>query len=128
MLNRKILSSTPWMYEPQESETIPGQSLTVSQIITKFQNGTLGNIAKPFHYDTPEGTPYSDEEFDAYDPTMSPDFDLVDAARHLAILSAKRRETKEHSSIAQQPPEVSPSKEPDTPEQVPPPPPKDAPA
>ena len=35
------------------SETIPGQASTVSEVLIKFTNGTLGDIGIPTHYDFP---------------------------------------------------------------------------
>lgn len=72
------------------SETIPGQALSVSEVLYKFTNGTLGNIALPIHYDFDDEVDVDDDVFDSFDPTLSPDFDLSDAEAYLRIIERKK--------------------------------------
>lgn len=65
------------------SETIPNQASTVSEVLLKFSNGTLGNIGLPNYYDFEEEIDIDDDVYDSYDPTLSPDFDLSDAEAYL---------------------------------------------
>ena len=74
----------------EKSETIPGQALSVSEVLYKFTNGTLGNIALPIHYDFDNETEVDDDVFDSFDPTQSPDFDLSDAEAYLRIIERKK--------------------------------------
>lgn len=71
---------TSFNYDPQinkgdkndlPSETIQGQSLTVTEVLIRFSRGTLPNIQFPVYYD-------EIEDFDVDDPTLRPDFDLSD--------------------------------------------------
>lgn len=64
-----------------EINTIPNQSLSVPDILEKFRNGTLGNIAKQVYYDE-----------DLYDPTLEPDYDIIDAERDLRLLQRPNQE------------------------------------
>jgi hypothetical protein len=74
----------------EKSETIPGQALSVSEVLYKFTNGTLGNIVLPIHYDLDGETEVDDDVFDSFDPTLSPDFDLSDAEAYLRIIEEKK--------------------------------------
>jgi hypothetical protein len=74
----------------EKSETIPGQALSVSEVLYKFTNGTLGNIALPIHYDFDDETEVDDDVFDSFDPTQSPDFDLSDAEAYLRMIEEKK--------------------------------------
>jgi hypothetical protein len=74
----------------EKSETIPGQALSVSEVLYKFTNGTLGNIALPIHYDFDDETEVDDDVFDSFDPTLSPDFDLSDAEAYLRTIAMEK--------------------------------------
>lgn len=74
----------------EKSETIPGQALSVSEVLYKFTNGTLGNIALPIHYDFDDEVEVDDDVFDSFDPTQSPDFDLSDAEAYLRMIEQKK--------------------------------------
>ncbi|MEM3318411.1 MAG: hypothetical protein QXT80_02565, partial [Thermoplasmatales archaeon] len=56
------------------SETIEGQSLTINEILIKFTQGTLPNIGLDNYYDTDQN---EEIDFDSYDPTLDPAFDLA---------------------------------------------------
>ena len=78
----------------QESETIQGQSLTVTEVLTRFSRGTLPNIQFPTYYDG------EDPDFDADDPTLRPDFDLSDTdniQEYIDYLTAKKEEIQTDS-------------------------------
>lgn len=61
-----------------ESEVIPNQSLTVNEVLQRFQAGTLPDITKtPRFEDNPD--------FDTINLTESPDWDLADATSVLEI-------------------------------------------
>lgn len=89
----KLIFKSQYQYEVTESsfeptseldsETIPEQSLSVNEVIQRFQNGTLDDIAKQPIFDN-----YDD--FDAYDITLLPDFDIVDAHQMLDEIYNKR--------------------------------------
>lgn len=74
------------------SETIPGQASTVSEVLLKFSQGTLGNIGMPTYYDYEEEIDIDDDVYNSYDPTLSPDFDLSDAEEYLRIQKQKEAE------------------------------------
>lgn len=60
------------------SETIEGQSLSINEILIKFTQGTLPNIGLDNYYDTDHN---EEIDFDSYDPTLDPAFDLADATQ-----------------------------------------------
>lgn len=79
----------------QESETIQGQSLTVTEVLTRFSRGTLPNIQFPTYYD-------EFEDFDADDPTLRPDFDLSDTdniQEYIDYLSIKKQEIETETPV-----------------------------
>lgn len=79
----------------QESETIQGQALTVTEVLTRFSRGTLPNIQFPTYYDDVE-------DFDADDPTLRPDFDLSDTdniQEYIDYLQAKKDEIKADTPV-----------------------------
>ena len=88
---------TSFNYDPQinkgdknelPSETIQGQSLTVTEVLIRFSRGTLPNIQFPVYYD-------EIEDFDADDPTLRPDFDLSDTdniQEYIDYLTIKKEE------------------------------------
>jgi hypothetical protein len=71
------------------SETVPGQALSVKEVLMKFTNGTLGDIGMPTYYDYEEDIEINDDVFDSYNPLLSPDFDLTDAEEYLRLQEAK---------------------------------------
>jgi len=76
-----------------ESETVQGQSLTVTEVLTRFSRGTLPNIQFPTYYD-------EIEDFDADDPTLRPDFDLSDTdniQEYIDYLTVKKEEIQTDS-------------------------------
>lgn len=72
------------------SETIEGQSLTVNEILIKFTQGTLPNLVFDNYYDSDQN---EDIDFDSYDPTLDPAFDLADATQ----LQFESEQLKENS-------------------------------
>lgn len=58
-----------------EIVTIPDMSYSIEEILRRSFSGSLPSIAKESYYDSENG----DVDFDDTDPTMAPDFDLVDA-------------------------------------------------
>lgn len=76
------------------SETIPDQSYTISEIITRFTGGILPNIQRNVSFD-------DDPTFDSDDITRRPDFDLVDASEALASLSEKFEAKKAAAQLEQ---------------------------
>lgn len=82
------------------SETIPDMSISVKEIIIKYASGTIGNLQKHGNYDL-EGSEVNPDEF--IDETMSPDFDLSDAAAlrtSLEVRAAEREKNKETQAKA----------------------------
>lgn len=74
------------------SETIEGQSLTINEILIKFTQGTLPNIGLDNYYDTDQ---YEEIDFDSYDPTLDPAFDLADATQlQYEAMQRKQEEIK----------------------------------
>jgi hypothetical protein len=73
----------------EKSETVPGQALSVKEVLMKFSNGTLGDIGMPTYYDYEEDIEINDDVFDSYNPLLSPDFDLTDAEEYLRLQEAK---------------------------------------
>lgn len=71
------------------SETVPGQALSVREVLIKFTNGTLGDIGMPTYYDYEDDVEINDDVFDSYNPLLSPDFDLTDAEEYLRLQEAK---------------------------------------
>lgn len=69
----------------KDSETVPNQSLTVDEVLKRFSNGTLPNIVQPvYHMDV--------DDFDAYDITENPAFDLTDAENYKNQLTHKQQQ------------------------------------
>ena len=78
-----------------ESETIQGQALTVTEVLTRFSRGTLPNIQFPTYYDEVE-------DFDADDPTLRPDFDLSDTdniQEYIDYLQTKKQEIETETPV-----------------------------
>ena len=68
-----------------DSMTIPNQDISAREILIKFNNGTLPNISKIPIYELDNNS----DDFDAVDPTKSPDYDLVDAQEGLSTIEQK---------------------------------------
>jgi len=80
----------------QPSETIEGQALTVTEVLTRFSRGTLPNIQFPTYFDEVE-------DFDADDPTLRPDFDLSDTdniQEYIDYLTAKKAEIQADTPVS----------------------------
>lgn len=80
----------------QNSETVPGQAYTVTEVLLRFNNGTLPNIVQPVYYD-------DNEDFDNIDPTLNPAFDLVDAEN---ILNDIKNNLEREKNKIQNSPEI----------------------
>ena len=79
----------------QKSETIQGQSLTVTEVLIRYSRGTLPNIQFPTYYDEVE-------DFDADDPTLRPDFDLSDTdniQEYIEYLQAKQKQIEADTPV-----------------------------
>lgn len=74
-----------------ESETIPDQSYSIEEIITRFTGGIMPTVNNRVFYD-------DDPDFDSVDPTMRPDYDLVDALADMDALS-KQFEARKQQDI-----------------------------
>lgn len=72
------------------SETIPGQASTVSEVLIKFTNGTLGDIGLSNYYDFEEEIEIDDDIYNSYNPLLNPDFDLTDAEAYLRNQEARK--------------------------------------
>ena len=71
-----------------ESETVPNQAFTVTEVLLRFNNGTLPNIVQPVFYD-------DTDDFDNIDPTLNPAFDMVDAENILKEINNNKKEREE---------------------------------
>lgn len=71
-----------------ESETIPDQSYSIEEIITRFTGGIMPTVNNRVFYD-------DDPDFDSIDPTMRPDYDLVDALSDMDALYKQFEARKE---------------------------------
>lgn len=81
-----------------QSETIPNQAFTVTEVLLRFSQGTLPNIVQPVYYD-------DTEDFDNIDPTLNPAFDFVDADNILREIDNNKKE-REELKIKQNSPEI----------------------
>ena len=82
-----ILQSIKERSNEKESETIQGQSLTVTEVLIRY-SWYVPDIQFPTYYD-------EIEDFDADDPTLRPDFDLSDTdniQEYIDYLSIKKQE------------------------------------
>ena len=89
----------------EPSETVPDQSYTISEIITRFTGGILPNITRDVSYD-------DEPTFESDDITRRPDFDIVDAMETLESLS-KKFETEKAAAQLEQPTQTAPEIKPD---------------
>lgn len=60
------------------SLTVPDQSLTISQVLTKFASGTLPNISKQPQYDYDETSDKKLDNMDNISPFRTQNYDLAD--------------------------------------------------
>lgn len=119
---------TPYTYDPKakicfekpnlfESETVPNQTYTIQEIITRFTGGIMPNVNRKIEFDQED---LSDENWDAIDLTRRPDYDLVDAIYDIEHLTERFLERKrEAESEAESEANKSPEKEPDNKEPKP---------
>lgn len=93
-----------------DSETIPDQSYSIEEIITRFTGGIMPTVNNRVFYD-------DDPDFDSIDPTMRPDYDLVDALSDMDALSkhfeARKKEDIQPAELEQPEDKKAPEKEPD---------------
>lgn len=68
------------------SLTVPGQTFTIKEILTKFSNGMELNLGHPGQFQ-------DDPSFDDYDVTRDPDFDLADATEQLSAFTERQQQT-----------------------------------
>ena len=71
-----------------QSETVPNQAFTVTEVLLRFSQGTLPNIVQPVYYD-------DTDDFDNIDPTLDPAFDMVDADNILNQIENNKKEREE---------------------------------
>lgn len=74
----------------EESETVPNQAYTVSEVLLRFSQGTLPNIDQPLYHD-------DTDDFDNIDPTLDPAFDLVDAENILNDINNNQKEREKNN-------------------------------
>ena len=90
-----------------ESETIPEQSYSIEEIITRFTGGIMPTVNNRVFYD-------DDPDFDSVDPTMRPDYDLVDALADMDALSkqfeARKKEDDTPAELEQPETQKAPEK------------------
>ena len=71
--------------------TVPDESLTIRQILDRFQKGLPVDGGQSYYYETDSD---HDAE-DVIDPTQRPDYDIIDAHNDLAELNEKRAKSRE---------------------------------
>ena len=74
-----------------ESETVPNQTFTIQEIITRFTGGIMPNVNRHIEFDQED---LREENFDAIDLTRRPDYDLVDAIYDIENLTERFLERK----------------------------------
>ena len=79
-----------------ESETVPNQTFTIQEIITRFTGGIMPNVNRKIEFDQEDPL---NENFDAIDPTRRPDYDLVDAIYDIENLTERFLERKREAEI-----------------------------
>ena len=65
-----------------KSETVPGEAQTVRDLLSKFTAGMVMSVGRKVYYDQDDP---EDPDFDRIDPSLSPDYDLVDAMEFLTV-------------------------------------------
>lgn len=89
-------------FEPKtgESETIPDETLTIEELISRTQRGiplqSMVNVRTPHYHDS--------DSFDDVDPTMDPNFDLADMSE-IAEEIVERKELEEAENNKEPEPE-----------------------
>lgn len=91
-----MIKEVTYLYEPEPSQTQPGQAMPVSEILHRFTNGQFPSGQRIVHYD-------KDPDFDSYDPTLDPDFDLVDAHYRLQQIGQNFLKEKEENDKEKEP-------------------------
>ena len=71
--------------------TVPDESLTIRQILDRFQKGLPVDGGQPYYYETD----VNHDAEDIIDPTQRPDYDIVDAHNDLAEINEKRAKSRE---------------------------------
>lgn len=80
-----MIKEVTYLYEQKPSKTIPDEAYTVAQILERFMRGQGVDGQRVIHYG-------EDEDFDDYDPTLDPDFDIVDAYTRMQQFHANMQE------------------------------------
>lgn len=91
----RMLTQTKLDEFDEQSETVAGQSLTVQEVLQRFSNGTLPNIVQPVYHE-------DEVDFDDYDITLNPAFDMVDAENYLLqqqYIKQEREEKNKNKSL-----------------------------
>lgn len=73
-------------FNDEASMTVPGQSYNMRELLAKHASGIMPGIAHPVDYN-------DIDDFEGYDPTLAPDYDLADVTievERLANLSNKK--------------------------------------
>ena len=79
------LTDRSFEFPDSDTETLPDQSMSVREILTRFAKGTLPPVVQfDGGYDTEDA-----DDMDV-DPTLAPDFDLTDADRLNAEIEARK--------------------------------------
>ena len=113
---------TPYTYDPKskicfekpnlhESETVPNQTFTIQEIITRFTGGIMPNVNRKIEFDQED---LRNENFDAIDPTRRPDYDLVDAIYDIEDLTERflERKREAETEVNKSPETIPDNKEP----------------
>ena len=79
------LTDRSFEFPDSDTETLPDQSMSVREILTRFAQGTLPPVVQ---YDG--GFDTDDPEDMEVDPTLAPDFDLTDGDRLSAEIEARK--------------------------------------
>lgn len=72
------------------SETVDGQSLTIKEVLIRYNNGTLPDISQSTYYEIED--PDDDQSFEMIDETLDPAYDITDAHKKLEELKYKQKE------------------------------------
>lgn len=94
-----------------ESETVPNQTFTIQEIITRFTGGIMPNVNRKIEFDQED---LRDPNFDLIDPTRRPDYDLVDAIYDIEALTERFQERKREAEneVNKSPETIPDNKEP----------------
>lgn len=92
------ISETSFEISSAEIKTIPGQVLSVRNILENHRRGIgIGSIQKKAFFD------------EEYDPTRNPDFDLSDATSIVEEMRVKRNKQIEAEQLVVEPVKVEPT-------------------